>query len=97
MAKSTIEGATKRTGGEAKVRRAPVRRRATTKQAGAAASAPDMAGGDGLGSGTAPVEQAPSNEEIARLAYELYVQRGGVNGYHLEDWYEAERRLRGLR
>lgn len=30
-------------------------------------------------------------DEIVRLAYNLYEQRGRVHGYHLEDWLEAER------
>jgi hypothetical protein len=83
MAKSTIEGTKKRTNGEAKARPARERRR-TLKKADVVASAPDLAG-----------IQAPSGEQIAKLAYKLYVQRGGVNGYHLEDWFEAERQLRG--
>ena len=28
---------------------------------------------------------------IEKLAYELYQQRGGQDGYHLQDWLEAER------
>ncbi|MDA8077464.1 MAG: DUF2934 domain-containing protein [Nitrospiraceae bacterium] len=30
-------------------------------------------------------------EEIARVAYELFEKRGCVPGYHVEDWIEAER------
>jgi len=33
--------------------------------------------------------------DIAVLAYELYVQRGGEHGHDLEDWLAAERRLSG--
>jgi hypothetical protein len=95
MAKSTSEGTTKRTREETKVRHAPERRRATAKKAGTKTLAPDMAGGRAVASGAPTAGRAPSSEQIAKLAYELYVQRGGVNGYHLEDWYEAERRLRG--
>ncbi len=29
-------------------------------------------------------------EEIAKLAYELYEERGRVHGYDVEDWLEAE-------
>ncbi len=36
-------------------------------------------------------------EEIARLAYELFEQRGGVHGNDQENWFEAERILRGRR
>lgn len=28
--------------------------------------------------------------EVARVAYELYEQRGRTNGYDLEDWFRAE-------
>ncbi len=31
------------------------------------------------------------NGEVARIAYELYEQRGRVDGYALEDWLHAER------
>lgn len=34
-----------------------------------------------------------SNEEIARRAYELYVQRGAEPGKELEDWVRAEQEL----
>ena len=34
-----------------------------------------------------------TDTEIARLAYELYEARGRTNGSHLDDWFEAERRL----
>ena len=90
MAKRTNDGTTKQAAGEAKARRAPVRRRTATKKDAASASAADMAAGG-------PVGSTPSNEEIARLAYELYLERGGRNGSQLEDWYEAERRLKGRR
>ena len=32
--------------------------------------------------------------EIARVAYELYQQRGGINGHDLEDWLNAEQIVR---
>lgn len=37
----------------------------------------------------------PSEEEIARRAYELYVQRGGEQGKDVEDWARAEKELNG--
>jgi hypothetical protein len=37
--------------------------------------------------------QAPSQEAIAKRAYELYLQRGSVSGYELEDWLTAEAEL----
>ena len=30
-------------------------------------------------------------DEIAQVAYELYVKRGRAHGYHFDDWLEAER------
>ncbi len=35
----------------------------------------------------------PSGVEIARRAYELYVQRGGEHGKDVEDWVKAEKEL----
>ena len=32
-------------------------------------------------------------EAVAKLAYELYLGRGGVHGYEEEDWLSAERML----
>ena len=36
----------------------------------------------------------PSGDEVARLAYELYLQRGGEHGKDVEDWVKAEKELR---
>lgn len=38
--------------------------------------------------------QQPTSEAIASLAYQLYIQRGRVDGSHVEDWLEAERILK---
>jgi len=35
----------------------------------------------------------PSDEQIARRAYELYLNRGQTSGHELEDWLQAEREL----
>ncbi|MGC2281973.1 MAG: DUF2934 domain-containing protein, partial [Candidatus Acidiferrales bacterium] len=35
----------------------------------------------------------PSGEEIARLAHDLYLQRGGEHGKDVEDWLRAEKEL----
>ena len=35
----------------------------------------------------------PSEEEIARRAHELYLQRGGEHGKDVEDWVSAEKEL----
>ena len=29
--------------------------------------------------------------DVARVAYELFLRRGGVHGHDQEDWFEAER------
>ncbi|MFL5307024.1 MAG: DUF2934 domain-containing protein [Polyangia bacterium] len=36
---------------------------------------------------------APSYEAIAKRSYELYLQRGGLDGYHEQDWLQAEAEL----
>ena len=36
---------------------------------------------------------APSQMDIAALAYELWISRGCGDGLAEEDWFEAERRL----
>ena len=37
--------------------------------------------------------QAPSEQEIRRRAYEIYLGRGAQPGRELEDWLQAEREL----
>jgi len=32
-------------------------------------------------------------EQIARRAYELFEARGGVDGYHIQDWLQAEKEI----
>ncbi|WP_082207161.1 DUF2934 domain-containing protein [Corallococcus macrosporus] len=36
----------------------------------------------------------PTNEQIARRAYEIFLARGGMHGNSDQDWYQAERELR---
>jgi hypothetical protein len=36
---------------------------------------------------------APNETDIARRAYQLFVQRGGEHGHDWEDWLRAEREL----
>ncbi|MBI3595482.1 MAG: DUF2934 domain-containing protein [Nitrospirae bacterium] len=31
------------------------------------------------------------NERIAQKAYEIYLNRGRIDGYHVEHWLEAEK------
>ncbi len=42
-----------------------------------------------------PATRRPSHDEIARLAYEYWEQRGRQGGSAAEDWQRAERALRG--
>lgn len=35
----------------------------------------------------------PSHEQIARRAYEIFLERGGSHGNAAEDWIQAEREL----
>jgi DUF2934 family protein len=42
---------------------------------------------------TRAVKTAPTHEEIALRAYEIYLERGGTPGNALEDWTRAEREL----
>lgn len=35
------------------------------------------------------------NESVAKRAYERYLERGGEHGHDQEDWFEAEREIRG--
>lgn len=37
---------------------------------------------------------APTHEDIACRAYELYERRGGAHGRDWEDWFQAERDLK---
>jgi hypothetical protein len=37
---------------------------------------------------------APSEQEIALRAHELFLERGAVEGHDLEDWLQAERELK---
>jgi hypothetical protein len=40
---------------------------------------------------------APTYDDIARKAYDLYVLRGGEPGHEVADWLEAERLLANAR
>ncbi len=43
-----------------------------------------------------PIEREPENleERIKLRAYQLYEQRGRVDGHHEEDWLNAEKEIR---
>ncbi|RKH08653.1 DUF2934 domain-containing protein [Corallococcus praedator] len=36
----------------------------------------------------------PTNEQIARRAFEIYQARGGTHGSSEQDWFQAERELK---
>ena len=38
--------------------------------------------------------QHPTDEEIRARAYQIYLERGGVPGYAVDDWLQAEYELR---
>ena len=40
-----------------------------------------------------PAKSAPTHEEVALRAYEIYLERGRTPGDALEDWTRAEREL----
>jgi hypothetical protein len=40
-----------------------------------------------------PAPPAPTHEEIARRAYEIFLNRGGDHGHDMEDWLQAEQQL----
>lgn len=37
-----------------------------------------------------------ADSDIARRAYELYVERGAEHGHDVDDWLQAERELRSV-
>jgi hypothetical protein len=42
---------------------------------------------------TKPTQSTDIEERIRRRAYELYEERGKVDGFALDDWLQAEREL----
>ena len=48
----------------------------------------------GWGRKAPPKPPSPSQEEIARRAYEIFLSRGGGPGHEAEDWLQAEKELR---
>ena len=41
------------------------------------------------------VTPEPKHEDVSRLAYRFYLERGGQNGSPADDWFRAEHTLRG--
>ncbi len=50
--------------------------------------------GPARASSPAPVKAAPTREQIAKRAYEIYLARGQSPGHENEDWAQAERELK---
>jgi len=42
-----------------------------------------------------PTVLIPIEQRIQQRAYELYEQRGRINGHELDDWLQAEREIKG--
>ncbi len=63
----------------------PVRRSRIRKQAAAASNGTAQSG---------PVSPVIPHEEIERLAYFYWLERGGQGGSPEDDWYRAEAELR---
>jgi hypothetical protein len=43
--------------------------------------------------GSKTATPTPTHDQIAKRAYELYLERGSVEGHHEEDWLLAEAEL----
>ncbi len=57
-------------------------------------SAPKAAKAKKAAATTAEATKAlPTHEEIARRSYELYLERGAIDGFHEQDWLQAEAEL----
>lgn len=67
---------------------------ATGKPANKNKSSNTGANGNGGAAATSQTTSAPNREEIASLAYKLYVESGCQEGRDLENWTQAEQMLR---
>ncbi|MBI4510831.1 MAG: DUF2934 domain-containing protein [Deltaproteobacteria bacterium] len=74
--------ATQKSGGRKTVAKGSVARKSSRR------ARSDMANAD-----RASEPCGATHEEIARRAYELFVQRGCQDGHHLDDWLMAETEL----
>jgi hypothetical protein len=61
-------------------------------QSSAVDAAADMSSSNAGGGG-----ENPTYDEIAEVAYQRYLQRGGADGRDFDDWLEAERELKARR
>lgn len=64
------------------------------KEIETARSLPEAANSDQSIQGYAAINGLDEHDEIARLAYKLYEERGASPGEADEDWYRAEAELR---
>jgi hypothetical protein len=39
------------------------------------------------------IKDGPTPEEIRQRAFEIHIEHGGIHGYDLDDWWQAEREL----
>jgi DUF2934 family protein len=78
----------------AKPRKAPTAK----KKAASTGADPITNGSHGMSENHSTMAQQPavSHEEVARLAHKFWKERGHKHGHHEEDWYRAERELRGV-
>ena len=67
----------------------------SSKRAASSTNKSSARGSHGTELTAAPREAADLQVRIAKRAYELFEQRGGQDGYALEDWLQAEREIRG--
>ena len=42
-----------------------------------------------------PADSRDAQQKIHEMAYELFVQRGAIHGYDVEDWLQAESIVKG--
>ena len=68
------------------------KKKTATPLAGATITTRDEVGRAEANDTQRPVSQ-PTYEEIAAVAYERYLSRGGSHGQDLEDWLQAEQEL----
>ena len=69
----------------------------SVSESASADQASDMGGSGDDSTRNASMGSEPSEEEIRMRAYRRYLERGGSDGLHFEDWLEAERELKTSR
>jgi len=73
----------------------PSRATSSRKRTASSTNKSSARGSRGAQLTAAPREAEELRARIAKRAYELFEQRGGQDGYALEDWLQAEREIRG--